>query len=94
MGTNLACVYATIYFSYLEETKLLRVYAHQQVVPERLMPQLPAQLPTFSEPPLLLHARLIDDAIQIWDMAKLPGTLQATLHHHMEQQLQFGQLDW
>ena len=94
MGTSLACMYATIYFSYQEETKILPVYSNKYVVPARLMPKLPAPVPTLPEPPLLLHARLIDDAIQIWDFAKLPGHLRATLHHHMEQQLQFGSLDW
>ena len=94
MGTSLACMYATIYFSYQEETKLLPVYSHKYVVPARLMPKLTAPVPTFDSPPLLMHARLIDDAIQIWDLAKLPGHLQISLHHHMEQQLQFGILPW
>ena len=93
MGTSLACMYATIYFSYQEETKILPVYSNKYVVPARLMPKLPVPVPTLPEPPLPLHARLIDDAIQIWDFAKLPGHLRA-IHHHMEQQLQFGSLDW
>ena len=94
MGTNLACMYATIYFSYLEETKLLPVYSNKYVVPAGMMPKLTAPVPSLAEPPLLLHARLIDDAIQIWDFAKLPDHLRATLHLHMEQQLQFGILKW
>ena len=94
MGTSLACMYATIYYSYLEEVKLLRYYSHKHVVPERLMPQLLAPMPTFSDPPLLMQARLIDDAIQIWDLAKLPGAIRTNLHHHMEQQMKFGTLEW
>ena len=94
MGTSLACMYATIYFSYLKETKILPVYSDKYVVPARLMPELTAPVPSFATPPLLMHARLIDDAIQIWDLAKLPGHLRANLHHHMEQQMQFGTLKW
>ena len=41
MGTSLACMYATIYYSYHEETRLLPVYAHKFVVPPHRMPQLP-----------------------------------------------------
>ena len=94
MGTSLACIYATIYFSYHEETRILPVYAHQHVVPLVLMPPSQAPKPTLTVPPLLLHARLIDDAIQIWDCAHLPPPIQANFPAHMEQELKFGTLEW
>lgn len=95
MGTSLACMYATIYYSYHEETRLLPVYAHQFVVPPHRMPQLPDELVSFYEdPPLLLHARLIDDAIQIWDTAKMPAVMQTHFKSIMEDKMKFGVLEW
>jgi hypothetical protein len=94
MGTSLACIYATIYYSYHEETSILPQYAHSRnnvrtLMPEPLMPE-----PMFTDPPLLLHARLIDDAIQVWDAAKLPTDLLAAFSQSMATTLKFGTLDW
>ena len=94
MGTSLACIYATIYFSYHEETRILPVYAQHHVVPPMRMPPLEAPVPALTVPPLLLHARLIDDAIQIWDFAHLTPEIQHNFKTHMEQELKFGTLDW
>ena len=78
MGTSVACMVATIYYSYHEETRILPVFAHTNVVPPMLMPPLQPPVPTFANTPLLMHARLIDDAIQIWDLDKLPLEMQLT----------------
>ena len=94
MGTNLACMYATIYYSYHEETRLLPVYAHQHPVPTVVMPPFTAPTPHLTAPALLLHARLIDDACQIWDSAKLPVDIATNFQAHMEQELHFGILPW
>ena len=80
MGTSLACAYATLYYSYHEETCLLRQFA-------------PHGDPDID--PLILYARLIDDAILIWDMSKLPApfnirNFSPTLEHTMS----FGSLQW
>ena len=50
--------------------------------------------PAFVAPPLLLHARLIDDAIQIWDTAKLPPLTKIHFNAYMQQEMSFGSLDW
>jgi hypothetical protein len=50
--------------------------------------------PLFNNPPLLLHARLIDDAIQICDADKLPLTFLGTLTEHMTTAMRFGILNW
>ena len=96
MGTSLACIYATIYFSYHEETKIYPIYTRTSADPNAMIPTgltLPA--PTFPHhPPLLLHARLIDDAIQIWDADSLPMTMHNNFVQHMSAELQFGTLEW
>ena len=51
MGTSVACMVATIYFSYHEETRILPVFAHKNVVPPALMPPLNQPAPTFADPP-------------------------------------------
>ena len=94
MGTSLACMYATIYYSYHEETRILPVYAHQHVVPLMSMPALTRPAIQLRNPALLLHARLIDDAIQIWDAAKLPTAIVNDFKQHMRQELSFGILTW
>jgi hypothetical protein len=56
-------------------------------------------VPTTPEPvskttPLLLHARLIDDAIQIWDTAMLsPNTLNG-FTGKLQAEMKFGILEW
>ena len=94
MGTSLACIYATIYYSYHEETRILPAYAHQHVVPPGLLPPSPEQWPALTVPPLLLHARLIDDAIQIWDTAHLTPEIHSDFVAHMQQEFEFGSLEW
>ena len=94
MGTSLACIYATIYYSYHEETRLLPVYAHKSVLPTMMMPPLKEPVPSFKDPPLLLHARLIDDAIQIWDTARMSTVMRTQFKSFMESELAFGSLDW
>ena len=94
MGTSVACMLATIYYSYHEETRILPVFAHKNVVHTMLMPPLQHPAPTFANPPLLLHARLIDDAIQIWDLDRLPLDIQLNLSSSMNKELQFGLLEW
>ena len=81
MGTNVACTYATIYFSYHEETELLS--------------DAPPTLPFSLQPALLLHCRLIDDAFQIWDFAKLPADLSPfNFTQQMKEMMKFGILQW
>jgi hypothetical protein len=80
MGTSLACIYATIYH---EETSILPTYsayngAHRTSTPEPLTP-----VPLSTHTPLLLHAGLIDDAIQIWDADRLPTRVLADFQNHM-----------
>jgi hypothetical protein len=78
MGTSLACMYATIYYAYHEETSLLYSFP----------PATPGS-------PLLLYGRLIDDTIQLWDMARLPAPLsQANFTTILAKQMQFGSLPW
>jgi len=79
MGTNMACIYATIYYSYHEETSLLPVYSATSTTSR----------------PLLLHARLIDDAFQIWDTALLGHNLPLReLPTVLKTKMAFGILDW
>ena len=94
MGTSCACMIATIYFSYHEETRILPVYAHQYVVPLMSMPPIAEPRPTFKTPPLLMHARLIDDALQIWDMSRLPKHYRKNFRALMSEELKFGILRW
>jgi hypothetical protein len=94
MGTSLACMYASIYYSFHEETRILPVYAHQYVVPLMMLPPPEAHWPSFSTPPLLSHARLIDDAAQIWDLAKMPANMNFSFVKHMKQAMKFGTLEW
>ena len=94
MGTSVACMIATIYFSYHEETRILPRFAHQHVVPLMQLPPIRDRMPAFKTPPLLLHARLIDDAIQIWDLAELPTFQRQDFQQFMRKELQFGILDW
>jgi hypothetical protein len=47
MGTSLACIYATIYFSYHEETSIYPVYAYQYSVQQSLMPVPLTVVPAF-----------------------------------------------
>lgn len=89
MGTSLACIYATIYYSYHEETKLLTEFAQSNTAAED------ALIYQQRRPALLLYARLIDDAVQIWDTAQFPPGL--TLYNfvpQMEATMKFGDLDW
>jgi hypothetical protein len=94
MGTSLACIYATIYYSYHEETSILPTYsayngAHRTSTPEPLTP-----VPLSTHTPLLLHARLIDDAIQIWDADRLPTRVLADFQNHMTKAMAYGTLAW
>ena len=74
MGTSLACIYATMYYSYHEETRILPVYAQRPVAGNVAMSATPTPVPP-TPPPLLLHARLIDDAFQMWvTLAILDGS--------------------
>ena len=70
------------------------MFAHKNVVPPALMPPLNQPAPTFADPPLLMHVRLIDDAFQIWDLAKMPLDMRLSFQDHMKRELQFGQLTW
>ena len=94
MGTSAACMVATIYYSYHEETRILPVFAHTSVVHPMMMPPIQGPAPTFEDTPLLLHARLIDDAFQIWDLAKLPLDMRLNFSAFMKEQMSFGSLDW
>ena len=94
MGTSCACMIATIYFSYHEETRILPVYAHQYVLPLMLMPPITGPRPTFNAPPLLMHARLIDDAMQTWDLSRLPAHYRNNFRDLMADELKFGILRW
>jgi hypothetical protein len=81
MGTSLACMYATIYYSYHEETSLLhRYHPHGGSQTNR---------------PLLLYARLINDAFQVWDFSQLPQPFTITgFVPTLQQQMAFGTLTW
>jgi hypothetical protein len=81
MGTNMACLLATIYYSYHEETNLLPTYQHQPLVPNQ-------------PPALLLYARLIDDSVQVWDTAYMPPNMKQNLKKHISEAMSFGQLEW
>jgi hypothetical protein len=94
MGTSVACMYATIYYSYHEETRILPVYAHKYVVPFMMIPPREPHWPTFSTPPLLSHERLIDDAAQVWDLAKMPARLNFNFVKHLKNALKFGIMTW
>ena len=94
MGTSLACIYATIYFSYHEETRIIPTYSLGIVSPDAATPVPLRPAPTSMDSPLLLHARLIDDAFQIWDLAKLPANARYNFVSHMEHEMKFGALSW
>ena len=80
MGTNLACVYATIYYSYHEETRILPTFGLTQ---------------SQRNPPLLLYGRLIDDAVQIWDTRQFPPDLTLyTFVEKITATMGFGSLQW
>jgi hypothetical protein len=80
MGTSLACMYATIYYSYHEETHILQTFARTQAKPHNA---------------LLFYARLIDDAFQIWDLAKLPPPYTIpTFVENLQHNMAFGTLQW
>jgi hypothetical protein len=82
MGTSLACMYATIYYSYHEETSIVPLLSQQQKPPQ------PAN-------PIILYARLIDDVFQIWDLAKLPPPITiANLTPSIASAMHFGSLSW
>ena len=94
MGTSLACIYATIYFSYHEETRIIPVYSLGVTIPNVATPVPLRPVPTLTDSPLLLHARLIDDAFQIWDLGKLPAAIRYNFTSHMAQEMKFGTLSW
>ncbi|MGL5935090.1 MAG: hypothetical protein ACRCZI_05660, partial [Cetobacterium sp.] len=94
MGSSLACVYATIYYSFHEETYILPKYMHISCGSEILMPELQTPVPFSNTPPLLFHARLIDDAIQIWDLAQLPSNATRTFTGNLQAEMKFGILEW
>jgi hypothetical protein len=81
MGTNMACLLATIYYSYHEETKLLLTYHEQPIMPNH-------------PPALLLYGRLIDDSVQVWDTAHIPPNIKQNLSQHISTTMSFGQLQW
>lgn len=45
-------------------------------------------------PPLLLHARLIDDAIQIWDTSQLPPQSLYSFSKKLQNEMKYGILEW
>ena len=59
-----------------------------------MLPEPQQPVPSSRQPPLLLHARLIDDAIQIWDTANLPPTVLSNFTKYMSAEMKFGILDW
>jgi hypothetical protein len=80
MGTSLACMYATIYYSFHEETSIFPILQANDDYPGR---------------PLLLYARLIDDAFQVWDIAKLPPSYTvSTFVEDLQNNMAFGTLTW
>jgi hypothetical protein len=89
-----SCCVLHIYYSYHEETSILPRYAHRRNNVQTLTPEPLTPEPMFTDPPLLLHARLIDGAIQVWDAATLPTDLLATFSQSMATTLKFGTLDW
>ena len=82
-----------MYYSYHEETRILPVHAQRPVAGNVVAPAMPTPVPP-TPPPLLLHARLIDDAFQIWDAANLPPNVLANFTSHMSNVMKFGILDW
>ena len=91
MGSSLACVYATIYYSYHEETVLLPKYSNRKMGNSL---QIQTIAPASPLPSLLLHARLIDDAIQIWDTDRLPPNALYSFTKKLESEMKFGILEW
>ena len=65
MGTSLACVCATIYYSCHEELEIFPQFGSSHD----------------GSHPLMLHGRLIDDTIQNWDVSKLHSGPHALLPH-------------
>jgi len=80
MGTSVACMLATMHYSFHEETQFLN-YQKWGLVP-------------FLGPPLLLYGRLIDDSIQIWDMDKVPTHMKENFVTEMKSAMAFGLLTW
>ena len=94
MGTSLACIYATIYYSYHEETVIIKRFTKNSNAPLTLTP-VPLMPEPPSKAPLILHARLIDDAFQIFDAKHLPqGLTITTFVPYMTQIMRFGSLHW
>jgi hypothetical protein len=84
MGTPVACTFATIYFSYHEETSYFKRFLSSNQC-------LPIELPK----PMLFYKRLIDDTVQIWDTAKLPPHIPLhCLTKQIEKEMAFGKLPW
>lgn len=81
MGTSMACLLATIYYSYHEETNLLPTYQQQPLMAHK-------------PPALLLYGRLIDDSVQIWDMAHIPTHMKLNFNHTIATAMAFGKLQW
>ena len=86
-------LYATIYYSYQEETTILPTYS-SSVVNTTLTPVPLTPVPLLPTPPLLLHARLTDNAFRIWDLANLPANVQSDFTTHMKESIHFGSLAW
>jgi len=90
-----ACAFATIYYSYHEEIRILPAFALRKPASPMPLPMPYEELEQpLEEPALLLHARLIDDAIQLWDTAKLPPHILSNFTSHMETEMKFGILEW
>ena len=80
MGTSTACMFATIYYAFKEATDYLKAFLQTD-------PATPK--------PMLFYSRLIDDTIQIWDLAKLPNGITAhNLVKTIESRMKFGILEW
>lgn len=86
MGTNTACMQASIYYANHEEKTLLQKYQGFNINGNNSI-LIPA--------PLHFYRRLIDDTLQIWDLAKLPVGM--TIHNFCPQlasAMKYGILEW
>ena len=94
MGTSAACMFATIYYSMHEIESFLKQFMNQPPTSRQTLQTMQQTLQPTNNP-IMLYGRFIDDAIQIWDAAKLPNNITThNLTETISDKMQYGLLKW
>ena len=95
MGTSTACSYATIYYAFHEHTYLLFRHLKDFKPPPTIQAHAESEnTQRFNSQALLMYGRLIDDTIQLWDMAALPVHMRQNFTEVLSKEMEFGTLEW